>query len=175
MNKTSKLKLICTAFHFHVWFISEKILFIFRASVAGAAGRKRRSSVFQRANRAIFQTVRSSPILRGARAWFRQTKSYLEYKTKMIKLAIEEFKQKVKRKLSKEYIKEKIKEKMDDLSCLTTRLEFYGKLWKNESQRVGHLICKSCIYPPYEIKSHNLSAIYILSKRKLFQMKFFIL
>jgi hypothetical protein len=45
----------------------------------------------------------------------------------MIKLAIEEFKQKVKMKLSKEYIKEKIKEKMDDLSCLTTRLEFYGK------------------------------------------------
>merc|ERR1719319_180873 len=45
----------------------------------------------------------------------------------MIKLAIEEFKQKVKRKLSKEYIKKKIKEKMDDLSCLTTRLEFYGK------------------------------------------------
>ena len=148
MSKTPKLKLICTAFHFHVWFISEKILFIFRASLAGAAGRKRRSSVFQRANRAIFQTVRSSPILRGARAWFRQTKSYLEYKTKMIKLAIEEFKQKVKRKLSKEYIKEKIEEKMDDLSCLTTRLEFYGKLLKNELRRVGRLFQKSCIHPP---------------------------
>ena len=53
----------------------------------------------------------------------------------MIKLAIEEFKKKVKRKLSKEYIKEKIKEKMDDLSCLTTRLEFYGKLLKNELQK----------------------------------------
>ena len=111
---------------------SEKNLFIFRAAVAGSAGRKRRSSVFQRANHAIFQTVHSSPILRRARAWFRQTKSYLYYKTKMIKLAIEEFKQKVKRKLSKEYIKEKIKDKMDDLSgnisCLMTRLEFYGKL-----------------------------------------------
>ena len=46
----------------------------------------------------------------------------------MIKLAIEEFKQKVKMKLSKEYIKDQIKEKMEDLSCLTTRLEFYGKL-----------------------------------------------
>jgi len=97
------------------------------ASVAGAAGRKRRSSVFQRANHAIFQSIRSSPLVRRARAWFRQTKSYLQYKTKMIKSAIEEFKQKVKRKLSKEYIKEKIQEKMDDLSCLTTRLEFYGK------------------------------------------------
>ena len=109
-------------------FFSEKILFIFRPSVAGAASRKRRSSVFQRANRAIFQTFHSSPIVRRARTWFQQTKSYLKYKTKMIKLAIEEFKQKVKRKLSKEYIKDKIKEKMDDLSCLTTRLEFYGKL-----------------------------------------------
>ena len=108
---------------------SEKIyFFIFRAAVAGSAGRKRRSSVFQRANYAIFQTVRSSPIIRRARAWFRQTKSYLSYKTKMIKLAIEEFKQEVKRKLSKEYIKDKIEEKMNDLSCLTTRLEFYGKL-----------------------------------------------
>ena len=112
----------------HAGKVRKKSFFIFRAAVAGSAGRKRRSSVFQRANRAIFQTVYSSPILRRARAWFRQTKSYLSYKTKMIKLAIEEFKQKVKRKLSKEYIKEKIKEKMDDLSCLTTRLEFYGKL-----------------------------------------------
>ena len=109
-------------------FFSEKFTLIFRASVAGAAGRKRRSSVFQRANHAIFQSIRSSPLVRRARAWFRQTKSYLQYKTKMIKSAIEEFKQKVKRKLSKEYIKEKIQEKMDDLSCLTTRLEFYGKL-----------------------------------------------
>ena len=69
----------------------------------------------------------------------------------MIKLAIEEFKQKVKRKLSKEYIKEKIKEKMDDLSCLTTRLEFYGKLLKNELRRVGRLFQKSCIHPPLEV------------------------
>ena len=109
-------------------FFSEKILFIFRPSVAGAASRKRRSSVFQRANRAIFQAVRSSPILRRAQAWFRQTKSYLQYKTKMIKLASEEFKQKMKRKLSKKYIEEKIEEKMDELSCLTVRLEFYGKI-----------------------------------------------
>ena len=105
-----------------------KIYSIFRASVAGAAGRKRRSSVFQRANHAIFQTVRSSPLVRRARAWFRQTKSYLQYKTKMIKLASEEFKQKMKRKLSKKYIEEKIEEKMDELSCLTVRLEFYGKI-----------------------------------------------
>ena len=46
----------------------------------------------------------------------------------MIKLASEEFKQKMKRKLSKKYIEEKIEEKMDELSCLTVRLEFYGKI-----------------------------------------------
>ena len=111
-----------------IFFFSEKIHFIFRPTVEGAIGRKRRSSVFERANRAIFQTVRSSPIVRRAHAWFRQTKSYLQYKTKMMKLAIEEFKQNMKRKLSKEYIKEKIEEKMDEMSCLTIRLEFYGKL-----------------------------------------------